>query len=1014
MSHIKSAFFSVALLLCAAQALGQATPCVVTDHVEYTKKIRENTSESFFSTELVDHLPASSCVPAPDAFFNRIMGAPNALAYTKDINAYMRLLASKSPRVKVLSIGRSEQGREMLAVFVTDESNLARLDDYRAITAKLADPRSLTEAQAGELIANGKPIYWATGSLHSSETGSPEMLMELAYRLAVEETPLIQRIRKGSIAMLTPVVETDGRDRRVDIYLHHKKHPEQRAYPLVWWGQYVAHDNNRDGMSFSLALTRNVLKTFLEWHPTVMHDLHESVPYLYVSSGTGPYNAWLDPIVIAEWQQMANYDVEQMTKRGVVGVWTHGFYDGWASNYMFSIANTHNSIGRFYETFGNGGADTRVRTLRPAATSREWYRPNPPLAKTQWSARDNINMQQSALLLAMDNVATNAQQFLQNFYLKGKRAVAKARQEGPAAWVFPADDPRLKGQAGLLNLLALQGIEVRRLDGALSVTVAAERKSAAATDVSAESKQEPGNGTGQKEKAKKSRYDIPAGSYVVRMDQPYSRLADGLLDIQYYSSKDPRSYDDTGWTLGALKNVKTIRVTDVSILDAPMRKVDVVEVAGAIVGEGATYLIEHNADNALATLRFRLPKIAMEAAEEPFEVDGRKYRAGTCVIRNAERSQLERAAKDLGLKVHSTDAAITVATHPLRAARVGIVHNWTNTQDDGWFRIAFDEAKVPYTYIADTKLRETRDLKSRFDVLILPPMGAGGVQGLSAAIRGLPMRGEPMPWKNSKEMPNLEAPGLDSTEDMRGGLGYTGLANLQQFVSAGGLLLAVQSSASLPVAAGMTEMVNVADAKSMQAPGGVFLSTIDDKKSPITYGYDDQLHVYFRRGPVITITGPEADAGREKTDRASGRGSVSDPDIIQGRAYIPPEEDVKRTPREQELYLPEDMAPAARSALPPPEQRPRAILRFAAEKQLLLSGMLTGGSEIAERPAVVDVPHGKGHIVLFAINPMWRGQTNGSYFLVFNALMNFDRLDVGRSTPPASTDASVSSGAADL
>lgn len=1003
MNHVKSASFSI-LLLFAGQAFGQAEPCRVTDHAEYTKKIREYTSEPFFSTELVDHLPLSSCVPAPDAFFKRIMGAPDTLAYTKDINAYLRLLASKSPRVKVLDIGRSEEGREMLAVLVSDESNLAKLDHYRQITAKLADPRSLTDAAAAELAAAGKPIYWATGSLHSSETGSPEMLVELAYRLAVEETPLIQRIRKDSIAMLTPVVETDGRDRRVDIYLHHKKHPDQRPYPLTWWGRYVAHDNNRDAMSYSLALTRNVLRTFLEWHPTVMHDLHESVPYLYVSTGTGPYNPWLDPIVIGEWQQMAHYEVEQMTKRGVVGVWTHGFYDGWATNYMFAIANTHNSIGRFYETFGNGGADTRVRTLRPPATSREWYRPNPPLAKTKWSARDNLNMQQSALLFGMENVAANGPRFLHNFYLKGKRAVEKARKEGPAAWVFPADDPRGRGQAALLNLLALQGVEVHRLDDAINVRTAAERPAASAVAPDGKAAA-PDPETAKNEAQKPVEVAIPAGSYVVRMDQPYSRLADGLLDIQYYSPKDPRSYDDTGWTLGALKNLKTVRVTDAAILDAPMRKLSAVEAAGAITGAGKTWLIEHNADDALATFRFQFPKLEMAAAEEPFELDGRKFRAGTAVIRKAAQREMAQAARELGLKIHATDAAVTVATHPMRAARVGIVHNWTNTQNDGWFRIAFDEAKIPYTYVADTKLRETANLKSRFDVLILAPTGEGGVQGLSAAIRGIPMRGEPMPWKNTKEMPNLVGPGLDSTDDMRGGLGYSGLANLERFVREGGVLIAVQSSAYLPVAAGMTEMVNVAEAKAMQAPGGVFLTQVEDRKSPITYGYDEQLHVYFRGGPILSITGPEAEAGREKPERSSGRGSASDADVIAARSHLPVEEETKRTPREQELYIPEDMSPAARLTLPPADQRPRAVLRFAAEKQLLLSGMLTGGGEIAERPAVVDVPHGKGHVVLFAINPMWRSQTTGSYFLVFNAILNFDHLGVGHVAAPVDQSA---------
>src|SRR5256884_5943161 len=142
------------------------------------------------------------------------------------------------------------------------------------------------------------------------------------------------------------------------------------------------------------------------------------------------------------------------------------------------------------------------------------------------------------------------------------------------------------------------------------------------------------------------------------------------------------------------------------------------------------------------------------------------------IIRNADRSQLEKAAKDLGIKLHSTNATLSVKTHPLATPRIALVHNWQNTQNDGWFRISMDELKVPYTYVADTWLRETQNLREKFDVIILPPMGGGGSAGLSALLRGLPLRGDPRPWKSSPETPNFVAPGLDSTDDIRGGLGY--------------------------------------------------------------------------------------------------------------------------------------------------------------------------------------------------------------------------------------------------
>jgi hypothetical protein len=996
--RVAPAALAIALTVSAAYAGQAAGSCETKDDTTYTAAIRKATTEPYFSTDLVDHLPESSCVPAPDSYLGHIIGAADVLDHVEQINGYMRLLASRSPRVRVFTMGTSEEGREMILVAVADEATIQNLDHYRQITARLADPRGLNEAEAQALIQQGKPIYWADGSIHSPESGSPEMLMELAYRLAVEETPLIQTIRKNAIVLLTPVIETDGRDRFVDVYMYAKHHPEAMPYPLVWWGHYVSHDNNRDGITLSLALSQNVTKTYLDWHATVMHDLHESIPYLYISTGTGPYNAWLDPIVTSEWQRLAFYEVEELTRRGVVGVWTHGFYDGWAPNYLIWAATGHNAIGRFYETFGNRGADTRERTLQPSATSREWFRPNPPMAKVNWSARDNINLQQSGLLLGLYNVASHGQEYLQNFYVKSLRAVAKARTEGPAAWILPGDDSRPGDQARLLNVLRSQGIEISRADKAFSAAVlnvesAAIGGPAKRVDEKAD-KPKDGPKDDPATASATTVVTFPPGSYVIRMDQPYSRLADTLLDTQYFSAKDPRPYDDTGWTLGALANVKTVRVMDASVLEVPMGKVaGEVGAPGSVKGAGhTTYLIDNNTDSALATFRFRLASVAMETAEEPFEADGHKFHRGTFVIPNADRGQIEAAARDLGIVVFATDARLSVARHALEAPRVALLHNWTDTQQDGWFRITLDQLKIPYTYVADTKIREIPNLRDQFDVIIVPPFAAS----LSSAIQGLPMQGNAMPWKSSAETPSFGAPGLDTSDDIRGGFGYSGVASLERFVREGGLLVAIGESAALPVEGGMTRAVSLRRSQKLVCPGDVLLAGVEDAKSPIAYGYGEKLYLYYSENPILNISLGFGGGEESATSRSSGRGSATDPDVIQGRPYIAPEKPPKRTPREKELYVPEDMRAYAGWRIPPANELPRVILRFAEAGNLLVSGLLDGGSDLAEKPAVVDVPHGQGHVVLFSNNPMWRNETSGSYFLLFNAIMNYRHLDVGR------------------
>jgi hypothetical protein len=938
-----------------------------------------------FLTELVDHLPASTKVPTPAKVLGYPVGTPNKLTYTKDQYRYYRELEKATPRVKVFTAPeKSELGREQLLVVVGDESNVANLAKYKEIAAKLSDPRRINDQEAKQLIGDGKVIYWASGSIHSPETGSPEMLMEMAYRLAVEETPFIQEIRKNVIVLITPALEVDGRDMMVDLYNWRKANEGKRAPSLLYWGKYVAHDNNRDSLGMALALTRNQMATFLEYHPTILHDLHESQSFLYTSTGTGPYNAWLDPIVIDEWQALAYHEIEEMTKRGVPGVWTHGFYDGWAPNYMFYVANGHNSIGRFYETQGNGGADTRMITTTGQNT-REWYRPNPPLPRVNWSIRNNINLQQSAILFAMNHVSNNKEKFLGNFYLKSKRSVAKARTEGPAAWVLPGDDTRPTEAADLVNLLKMQGCEVHRADKEFET---AEGK-------------------------------FPAGSYVVRMDQPYSRMADMLLDTQYYNVNDPRPYDDTGWTLGPLRNVKTVRVKDEKVLDAPMTLINgMAKITGGVVGAGKVgYVINHTAESALAQLRFRLKDVKMSAAEDTFKIGERAFNAGSFIIKGEGNpgdleARLRKEVTELGLTAQAVDKLPEIAQHALAVPRIALVHTWTNTQNEGWYRVEFDRLGIPYDYISDQVIGKTPNLRDKWDVIIWGPVG-GASQSL---VRGIPKRSDtepPIPWQKSDLTPNMgQSP--DTTADMREGMGIIGVANLQKFIEGGGLFVTVGSNASLPIDYGITEGVSIQEARALQARGSIMNATFADRKSPIAYGYDEKLAVYFNQAPLLQTGGglggfggaggggggrggaTAAGGGGFGTGpgRPSGRGGVNDPDVIQGRKPV-----TTPAPAASEDGIPAEFREQLAAQLPPPEMRPRVVLRFADEKDLLVSGMLAGGSELAGKPAVLDVPVGKGHVVMFANNPMWRHETHGSFSLLFNAALNYDHLGVGRPAP---------------
>src|SRR5438874_190256 len=476
------ALLATAALLQAPIAAQQTQPFVRDPKVpidsDYTAKIKGYTTEPFFNSPLTDYLPASKTVPTPKAVLGDIAGAPGKLPYAEEVYDYMRRLEKASPRVKVYSIGKTEEGREMIAVAIASEAIMAKLQENAARLAKLADPRSinLDDAQAETLVNQTTPIYYVTGTIHSPETGAPTALMELAYRLVVDDHAYLKSIRDNLITLITPVIEVDGRDKMVDVYKWHLANPGKTWPGLVYWGKYVAHDNNRDAMGATLKLTQNVLNAYMQWHPQVLHDLHESVPYLYDNTvGDGPYNAWIDPILADEWEMIGWNNVSEMTKFGMPGVFTHGNFDTWSPGYLMFLAALHNGISRLYETFGNGGADTVERTLQPNDYARTWYKQNPPLPKTTWSQRNNNNYQQTGLLTSLHYFAANKQLFLRNFYLKSKRSILKAKTEGPAAYVLPADDPHLGAQADLLKVLQKQGVEISRATAEFTVTLPGKR-----------------------------------------------------------------------------------------------------------------------------------------------------------------------------------------------------------------------------------------------------------------------------------------------------------------------------------------------------------------------------------------------------------------------------------------------------------------------------------------------------------------------------------------------------------
>src|SRR5581483_3014691 len=207
------------------------------------------TGDPRFMSALVSYVPQSASVPSPLAFFGRIMGAPGELVDTRKAYDYCRALAGSSPRVRLFTIGRSEEGRDIVMLAIADESGIRDLERLKSVTAALADPRRTDRAAAAGLVESGRPIYYFNAALHADETGSTEAMLELAYRLAVSDQPLIQRIRRSLVVLINPVSNPDGRDKVVDWFYRYLKGKTDRAslprQSPPYWSKYAFVDINR-------------------------------------------------------------------------------------------------------------------------------------------------------------------------------------------------------------------------------------------------------------------------------------------------------------------------------------------------------------------------------------------------------------------------------------------------------------------------------------------------------------------------------------------------------------------------------------------------------------------------------------------------------------------------------------------------------------------------------------------------------------------------------------------------
>jgi hypothetical protein len=529
----------------------------------------------------------------------------------------------------------------------------------------------------------------------------------------------------------------------------------------------------------------------------------------------------------------------------------------------------------------------------------------PSDAVANFSRRNNTNYMQTGVLSALQLTATFPNLVVDNFYRKTANSIDAGKKDAPYGYVIPANAKDMTKAATLVNVLRAQRIEIGLATAEIKI----------------------GSDT------------YPAGSYVIKRDQPYGRLAKNLLERQNYPDPNLTTYDDSGWTMGLAMGVDVKEIRDKAILDAAVTPVKDAAVKGKIAGSGTAGLaVAHYGSNNMIAFRYRLKTVPIKIAEKRFSAEGVEFPAGSFVIGpGADLAAARAAVEQLGLTAAALASAPPVALHDADLPRVAIYSSWGNTQETGWYRHAFDQFGIPFDLIFKERARKG-NLRADYDVIVMPAQPAG-----RAAVYAAPAA-RPVPYQKTDKYKFLGDYG--SSPDITGGMGGEGVDAFAKFLEAGGTLICTSQAVQFATELGLARTVDASGqpTPNFYAPRPLVNAEVVKPEHPVFYGYTGTtLPVKYLGGPLMSVGQPD-------------QGAV--------------------------------------------------LARYAGGDANVLSGLMRGADEIVNRPFAIDVPggySGKGRVVLFSNNPIYRWQNHAEFNMVFNALLNWNDLAGSPAAPPRTT-----------
>jgi hypothetical protein len=782
--------------------------------------------------------PAAADVPRPADFLGFAPGADYHLVTSDQIVRYFRALDEASDRILVEEIGRTAQGRPIIMALISSPENLARREEYRAINRRLALARGLSDEDAAVLAQKGVATVWLDGGLHAMELGGSQLMPALAHWLVTDEGREAQRVRANVLLLLNPNMNPDGLEVVTSWYSRQLGTPFESTYPPVAAHAYVGNDINRDWYMFTQAEAKAVSRViYHEWLPQIVFNLHQGGPFpsrQWVAPAVDPLNPHIDPMMVAAFRHIGEYQLARFMREGKPGVATDTYYRVlWTSAYMSQAPQLHNILGVFTETAMENFATPHCYTEEEATDPRRnelGLSPWVPSARYPipwrggcWHLRDAVDYMTTGCRAVLDAASRLKDDYLYNIYLMGKRQIARgeAAQGGPFAYVVdPAEQHDPGSAVELLRTLRQGGIEVRR----------------AAAAFRAEGK------------------DFPAGAYVV----PPQAFRPFVLDVMEPKEHADRfefpggpleaPYDLTGYNLPDQLGVTVHRVSKPMELPGPAVET-IPPMDGRVLGAGAAgYLLSHDWNAAaLASNRLMREGARLAWTAEPAEAAGRKWPAGSILVRDAKPDSLARLAMELGLTFYGLDRQLAAPLMEIRLPKVGIYqsymagYNWTD--EEGWTRWVLDAYEFAPEVLHNADVRGG-DL-SRFDIIVLPDQDAKEI-----------MSGHP-----AMTMP----------EGYTGGLGAEGAAALKRFVETGGWVMAAHRAVEF--ATGMFGLpirnaVAGVPAKQYFVPG-TLIRFEAEPTDVLAYGMAMQGSATFWHGSVVMDVVPPA------SEKLSARGDVA-------------------------------------------------------------------------------------------------------------------------------------------